>query len=67
MELEALAIKVVISAIPILLAITVHEASHGYAAKYFGDLTIFIASATNSMFYFLVKVQIARHHPHLGE
>ena len=39
MELEALAIKIVISAIPILLAITVHEASHGYAAKYFGDLT----------------------------
>ena len=39
MELEALATKIVISAIPILLAITVHEASHGYAAKYFGDLT----------------------------
>ena len=39
MELEALVIKIVISAIPILLAITVHEASHGYAAKYFGDLT----------------------------
>ena len=39
MQLEALAIKIAISAIPILLAITVHEASHGYAAKYFGDLT----------------------------
>jgi Zn-dependent protease len=39
MQLEALAIKIVISAIPILLAITVHEASHGYAAKYFGDTT----------------------------
>ena len=39
MELEALLIKIVIAAIPILLAITVHEASHGYAAKYFGDLT----------------------------
>ena len=39
MQLEELAIKIVISAIPILLAITVHEASHGYAAKYFGDLT----------------------------
>ena len=39
MQLEALAIKIAISAIPILLAITVHEASHGYVAKYFGDLT----------------------------
>ena len=39
MQLEALILKIVISAIPILLAITVHEASHGYAAKYFGDLT----------------------------
>ena len=39
MQVEALIIKIVIAAIPILLAITVHEASHGYAAKYFGDLT----------------------------
>ena len=39
MQLEALFLKIVISAIPILFAITVHEASHGYAAKYFGDLT----------------------------
>lgn len=39
MQLEALILKIVISAIPIILAITVHEASHGYAAKYFGDLT----------------------------
>ncbi len=39
MEIQALIIKIIIAAIPILLAITVHEASHGYAAKYFGDLT----------------------------
>jgi Zn-dependent protease len=39
MQIQLLVIKIVISAIPILLAITVHEASHGYAAKYFGDLT----------------------------
>lgn len=31
--------KVVVFAIPVLLAITVHEAAHGYAAKFFGDLT----------------------------
>jgi len=30
-----------ISIIPVLLAITVHEASHGYAAKYFGDKTAY--------------------------
>ncbi len=31
--------KIAIYALPILFAITVHEAAHGYAAKYFGDLT----------------------------
>lgn len=31
--------KITVSAIPIIFAITVHEASHGYAAKYFGDFT----------------------------
>ena len=30
-----------ISITPVLLAITVHEASHGYAAKYFGDKTAY--------------------------
>lgn len=30
-----------ISIIPVLLAITVHEAAHGYAAKHFGDKTAF--------------------------
>ena len=39
MQLEALIVKIVVSAIPIVFAITVHEAAHGYAAKYFGDLT----------------------------
>ncbi|WP_269533824.1 site-2 protease family protein [Chitinimonas sp. BJYL2] len=31
--------KIAIYAIPVLFAITVHEASHGYAAKHFGDRT----------------------------
>ncbi|MDX1914656.1 MAG: site-2 protease family protein [Methylophilus sp.] len=31
--------KIVVYAVPTLLAITVHEAAHGYAAKFFGDLT----------------------------
>ncbi|MDO9392547.1 MAG: site-2 protease family protein [Methylotenera sp.] len=35
--------KIVIYAPPIIFAITVHEAAHGYAAKYFGDMTAFNA------------------------
>jgi len=35
----SIAQKIAVYAIPILFAITVHEAAHGYAAKYFGDLT----------------------------
>ncbi|MBF4987289.1 site-2 protease family protein [Methylophilus sp. 14] len=31
--------KIAAYALPILFAITVHEAAHGYAAKFFGDLT----------------------------
>jgi Zn-dependent protease len=31
--------KIAIYALPIIFAITVHEAAHGYAAKYFGDFT----------------------------
>lgn len=31
--------KIAFSAIPVIFAITVHEAAHGYAAKYFGDST----------------------------
>lgn len=31
--------KIAIYALPIIFAITVHEAAHGYAARYFGDFT----------------------------
>ena len=30
-----------IAAIPVLFAITLHEASHGYVARYFGDPTAY--------------------------
>ena len=40
MELTAIK-KVTVYAIPIIFAITVHEAAHGYAAKHFGDLTAY--------------------------
>jgi Zn-dependent protease len=32
-----------ISALPVILAITLHEAAHGYAARHFGDLTAYQA------------------------
>ena len=35
--------KIVIYAPPIIFAITVHEAAHGYAAKHFGDMTAYKA------------------------
>ncbi len=38
MELNVIQ-KIAVYALPILFAITVHEAAHGYVAKYFGDLT----------------------------
>jgi Zn-dependent protease len=37
--MENIILKIVIAALPILLAITVHEAAHGYAARHFGDMT----------------------------
>lgn len=33
--------KIVIYALPVIFAITVHEAAHGYVAKYFGDMTAY--------------------------
>ena len=35
--------KIAIYALPVIFAITVHEAAHGYAAKHFGDMTAFQA------------------------
>ncbi len=39
MQIDQFIQVVSIAAIPILFAITVHEAAHAYAAKYFGDMT----------------------------
>jgi Zn-dependent protease len=35
--------KLAIYALPVIFAITLHEAAHGYVAKYFGDMTAFAA------------------------
>lgn len=37
-ELDAIS-RITIWALPVIFAITVHEAAHGYAARYFGDMT----------------------------
>ena len=43
MNLNAILETVALYAIPMIFAITLHEAAHGYAAKYFGDYTAYQA------------------------
>jgi Zn-dependent protease len=42
MDIAQLIQTVAIYALPVLFAITVHEAAHGYAARYFGDPTAYL-------------------------
>lgn len=42
MNIESIIQTVAIYAIPVIFAITLHEAAHGYAAKLFGDKTAFL-------------------------
>ncbi|WP_295536158.1 site-2 protease family protein [uncultured Pseudacidovorax sp.] len=42
MEASNLIQTVLIYALPVIFAITVHEAAHGYVARYFGDNTAFM-------------------------
>ena len=39
MDINALIQTIALAAMPVLFAITLHEAAHGYAARHFGDLT----------------------------
>lgn len=39
LDFNAVIQLVAVSALPVLFAITLHEAAHGYAARHFGDLT----------------------------
>ncbi len=41
MNLDQLIQTIALAAIPVLFAITLHEAAHGYVARYFGDLTAY--------------------------
>lgn len=42
MNFDALIQNLLIYAIPVIFAITVHEAAHGYAARHFGDNTAYM-------------------------
>ncbi len=42
MDITSLIQTVLIYALPVLFAITVHEAAHGYAARHFGDDTAYV-------------------------
>ena len=41
MEINQLIQTIAIYSLPVLSAITLHEAAHGYVARYFGDMTAF--------------------------
>jgi Zn-dependent protease len=42
MDPASLVSTIAIYALPVIFAITLHEAAHGYTAKYFGDTTAFV-------------------------
>lgn len=39
MDINSIIQTITVYAIPLILAITIHEAAHGYVARYFGDQT----------------------------
>ena len=41
MDIDSIIQGIAIYALPVIFAITLHEAAHGYVAKYFGDFTAF--------------------------
>ena len=41
MEINLLIQAIALYALPVLFAITLHEAAHGYVARHFGDMTAF--------------------------
>src|SRR5512140_2540465 len=41
MSIDALIQNIALGAIPVLFAITLHEAAHGYVARHFGDMTAY--------------------------
>jgi len=42
MDINNLLLKILVNAVPLVLAITLHEAAHGYVARMFGDNTAYM-------------------------
>ena len=42
MDFHNALIQILVNALPVIFAITLHEAAHGYVAKYFGDSTAYM-------------------------
>jgi Zn-dependent protease len=42
MDLHNILITLLVNALPVIFAITLHEAAHGYVAKHFGDATAYM-------------------------
>jgi Zn-dependent protease len=42
MDITNLLLKILVNAVPLVLAITLHEAAHGYVARMFGDNTAYM-------------------------
>ena len=38
MDINSIIQTITVYAIPLILAITIHEAAHGYVARYFGEI-----------------------------
>jgi Zn-dependent protease len=58
MDVSHLVQTIAIYALPVLFAITLHEAAHGYVARHFGDLTAFAQGR--------ISINPARHIDFLG-
>lgn len=43
MDIGSIVVQISILALPVIFAITLHEAAHGYVARHFGDLTAYQA------------------------
>ncbi len=41
MQIDEIILTISLAAIPVLFAITLHEAAHGYVARHFGDMTAY--------------------------
>jgi len=58
MDFSSIATTIAIYALPVVFAITLHEAAHGYVAKHFGDTTAYVLGR--------VSLNPARHIDPLG-